>query len=1114
PERAEDYRALRDALRREGTEPAEWVHLWTLSAAGAESVEHVHRHGYASLLHLAGALEGGPGGARIQVVCDRVFDVTGLDAVDPARAMLLGPLESLPREYPGLACRLVDVAPAGDDARLAERLGAERRGGSEPAVALRGWQRWTQRWTARAAPAKPGDAGARQDGFYLLSGRPGPRALAAAGRLAERGAGLLLLEGETFPEEREGWDRFLATHDRHHPMSLAIRRVRAMEERGARVLVRGVDAQDPARVAEAVAAAKARWGTLRGVLHTVEVGPSRDSVPLRTLVPGPEAGEFRAELGAMEALERALEGETPDFCLLQSALPASPVGSLRMHRAAAAEIAAAFARRHAAEHAAGWTAVRWDHAHELDDPEAGSAGAEGWAPLLERVLAGDAGPQLRVGPRRPSAAALPAGSRAATGDEDATQLYSRPALATPYAAPTTDAERRVAESWQETLGIGRVGVHDDFFSLGGHSLFGTQIISRLRDAFRVELSLATLFDSPTVAGLATAIEELRRTTPATEAEPIVPVPHDRPLPLSFQQQRMWLLDQMEPGNPFYNVSVAYRFRGPLRMEPARRALQMVVERHAVLRTVDRAVEGGEPVQLVLPSLELPLPVTDLRRIPDEADRAAEAQRQSVLEAELPFDLSRRSPMRARLLRLGDEDYVLLSTTHHVAIDGWSGTIFFEEWIRCYASLLTGEPPRVPDLPVQYADFAVWQRRWLSGERLAEQVAYWRERLEGAPLALELPTDRVRPPVRSYRGAQHRVFVSPELKSRLETLCAREGVTLFTLLIAAYKVMLRRYSGQDDLVVGTVDANRARPELEPLIGFFINTLPIRTRLDGDPTVPELLGRVRDAALGAYAHAELPLEKLLEELHLERDLSRNPLIQVMFGFERPIPHFADAVPQVGLRAVDYDERGITDSGTAKFDLDVLLREYPEEGTIAGVVGYNLDIFDPATAERMLASYVALLEAIVEAPGRRLSELEVMSPGERERVLVEFNDTARAFPRALPAHELFRETARRIPDAPAVLAGGGVLRYGELDRRSDRLARGLRGRGVGPETPVGVCLERGPGLLVALLGVLKAGGAFVPLDPAHPADRTGHVLRDSAVPRVVTEERLRERLAAHPA
>ncbi len=1102
PERGEDYRALHDELRRVGTAPAEWVHLWSLSGSVGEVLERVHGRGYASLLHLARAVEGG----RIQVVCDRVLDATGVDAVEPARAMLLGALEAIPREYPGLACRVVDVVLAGDGAATAEALGAELRGGSEPEAALRGWRRWTRRWTRPEEAAR--DGAVRGDGFYLVSGRPGPRALAAAGHLAARGAGILLFEGEAFPEEREGWDRWLATHDRHHPASRTIRAVRELEARGVRVLARGVDAQDPARLAEALADARASWGALRGVVHTVEVGRARESVPLRTLAPGPEAADFRAALAELEALERALGEERTDFCLLQCALPAAPVGSARLHQAAAAEIAAAFARRHGAEHRARWTAVRWDHAHELDDPEAEPAAAEGSAATLERVLAADAGPQLRVGPRRPMPAAAPG------GDEDAALLYSRPALATPYAAPATDTERRVAESWQSTLGITQVGVHDDFFSLGGHSLFATQIISRLRDAFRVEIPLATMFGSPTVAGLAAAVEELRRTAPETAAEPIVPVPHDGPLPLSFQQQRMWLLDQMEPGNPFYNVSVAYRFRGPLQLEPARRALGMVVERHSVLRTVYRVEDGPEPVQVILADVDLPLPVDDLRHLAGDAEREAAARRLAAAEAERPFDLAREPSIRARLVRLADEDWVLLTSTHHIATDGWSGTIFFEEWIRCYAAILAGEAPRLPELPVQYADFAVWQRRWLSGERLARQVAYWRDRLAGAPLALELPTDRVRPPVRSYRGANHRVLVSPELKARLETLCARQGVTLFTLLIAAYKVLLLRHSAQDDLVVGTVDANRARPEIEPLMGFFINTLPIRTRLDGDPTLPELLGRVRDAALGAYAHAELPLEKLLEELHLERDLSRNPLIQVMFGFERPIAHFADAVPQVGLRAVEYDEKGLTDSGTAKFDLDVLLREYPEEGTIGGIVGYNLDLFDPSTAERLLAGWISLLEAIVAAPERRISELEVMSPGEREQVLVEFNAVARPYPPAPLAHGLFAETARRLPDAPAVLSGAEVVSYGELDERSGRLARALRRRGVGPEIPVGVCLERGPGLLVALLGVLRAGGAFVPLDPAHPAERIGHVLRDSAVPLVVTEESLRERLAEHPA
>ncbi len=1109
PERGEDFRALGEALERDGTRPEEWVHLWTLTGAdGApDDAAHIHPRGYAGLVHLARTAGTGGAPARITLVADRVFDVGGVDAAEPARAMLLGPLEVIPREYPALSCRIVDVATSGGAARLVETLAAELRGGSGAAVALRGWKRWTR----SERPLRPAGAAprVRGDGFYLLGGRPTPRALAAAAHLAGRGAKLLLLEGGAFPEDRAEWDPWLGAHDRHHASAFVMRAVRRLEAGGAEVLVLAADAQEPAQVERALARARERWGPLRGVVHTVEVGRTRESVPLRTFVPGPEADEMAAALAELAALERVLAGEAPDFCLVQSAPTPAAAGSLRMHQAAAAEIAAAFARRHAAEHRLGWTAVRWDFAHELDDPGAEPGAAPGWAEALERVLALDTEPQVRVAPRR-EAGGETAADGAAAPAADASLLYSRPALATPYAAPGGEVERRVAEAWQDALGIGQVGVHDDFFSLGGHSLFATQIISRLRDAFRVELSLASLFEAPTVAGLARRIEELRAGAPEVVDAPVVPVPHDRPLPLSFQQQRIWLLQQMEPGNPFYNVPISFRFRGAFDTEVACRALNMVARRHAILRTVYRTDDAGEPVQVILPEMSLPLPLEDLRHLEDGGAREAEARRLALAEAARPFDVTRESSYRARLVRLDDEDWVMLTTFHHLALDGWSGGIFYEEWYRCYAALVLGEEPRLPELPVQYADFAVWQRTWLSGERLRRQVDYWKERLEGAPLALEVPTDRVRPPLRSYRGAQHRVVISAGLKERLEALCAREGITLFILLMAAYKVLLRRYSGQDDLVVGTVDANRSRPETEPLIGFFINTLPIRTRLDGDPTLAGLFARVRDATLGAYARAELPLEKLLEELHLERDVSRNPLIQVMFGFERPIAHFADPSPRLPLRAVEYADQGLTDSGTAKFDLDVLLREHPEEGTVVGILGYNLDLFDPATTERLLANYFALLEGIAADPERRVSQLEVMSPRERRRVLAEFNDTARPFPAEPLVHERFADAARRTPDAAAVLWGAERVPYAALDARANQVARALRRMGVGPETPVGACVERGPEMLAALLGILRAGGAFVPLDPAHPDDRIARVLRDAGAPVLLAQERLLERLA----
>ncbi|HEX2187310.1 MAG TPA: condensation domain-containing protein, partial [Longimicrobiaceae bacterium] len=582
--------------------------------------------------------------------------------------------------------------------------------------------------------------------------------------------------------------------------------------------------------------------------------------------------------------------------------------------------------------------------------------------------------------------------------------HPRPALANPYVAPEGDVEARIAGVWEAMLEIDRVGVHDDFFALGGHSLYATQIISRVRDHFEVELSLHALFEHPTVAGLAAKVEELRRSGATALLPPIRPADRSRPLPLSYQQERMWVLDQLEPGNPFYNVSTAQRYRGPLDLRTAERALHEVVRRHEVLRTSYEAVDG-RPVQLVREAYP-ELRVLDLRRLP-EARREREALRMVGAEGSVPIDLRRPPAVRVLLVRMADEEQIMVSTFHHIAVDGWSGGIFFMEWRLAYGALLAGRPAGLPPLPVQYGDYAVWQREYLSGERLERQVAHWREHLAHAPAVLELPTDRPRPPVRSYNGGYFKPYLEPPLKARLEEMARGEGITLFIVMLSVYYAQLFRSTGQEDLVVGTVEANRQREETEPLVGFFINTLALRASLSGDPTLRELFARVREVSLDAYAHADLPLEKLLENLHLERDLSRNPLLQVMFGLERPAMNLFTKGEnlETGLRPVEWGEAGLVDTGTTKFDLTYLLKDNLDH--VAGVLEYNSDLFDAATVVRMWENYRHMLAQAAERPELRVSEVSVVAPAEEAQVRA-WNATAAARPADARVHRLFAAQA----------------------------------------------------------------------------------------------------------
>ncbi|MEW5929249.1 MAG: amino acid adenylation domain-containing protein, partial [Gemmatimonadota bacterium] len=660
-----------------------------------------------------------------------------------------------------------------------------------------------------------------------------------------------------------------------------------------------------------------------------------------------------------------------------------------------------------------------------------------------------------------------------------------------YVAPRTPAEEVLAGIWAEALGLERVGVEESFFELGGHSLLATLVVSYVHEAFGVELPMRALFEAPTVAALAGRIEALRGAG-GVAAPPIGRVPRDAPLPLSFAQQRLWLVDRLEPGSAAYNMATALRLRGALDADALRASLDALVRRHETLRTT--FAEGGDgPVQVVHPPAPAALPVRDLRGAPDAE---AQAERLAAEEALRPFDLETGPLLRCALLRLADDDHVLCLTLHHVVTDGWSMDVLTREVSALYAAFSRGETPRLPELPelpVQYADFAVWQRDRLSGEVLETQVGYWKEKLAGAPPLLEIPLDRPRRPGQSPLAASHRLRLSPELSQALRALSRREGATPFMALLAGWQALLSRYSGQEDVVVGSPIAGRIRPEVEGLIGFFVNMLVLRGDLAADPTWSELLGRTRETALGAYDHQELPFERLVEELGVQRSLLHLPVFQVAFALDR-----SDARERLSLGGLAPEPFG-AEERIAKFDLFLAMLDDGE--ALGGAIVYRPALFDAETVARMAGHLEAVLETMAADPARRLSRLSLLRGAERVQVLEAWNDTAAELPCAC-VHELFAEQAAAAPDAPAVLFRGETVGYAELERRADRLAHLLASRGVGPEVRVGVCLERGTSAVLAMLAVLKAGGAYVPVAPSDPAGRLREVFADAGVRLVLTD------------
>ncbi|MCG3209093.1 MAG: D-alanine--poly(phosphoribitol) ligase subunit 1 [Anaerolineae bacterium] len=679
---------------------------------------------------------------------------------------------------------------------------------------------------------------------------------------------------------------------------------------------------------------------------------------------------------------------------------------------------------------------------------------------------------------------------------------SRPELSGDYVAPRTATEEIVAGIWAKLLGLERIGIHDNFFELGGHSLLATQVNSQLRTVFQVDLPLRRLFESPTVVQLAAAIDSAAA-SPADSQPPIASAPRREPLPLSFAQQRLWLLDQLEPQNVAYNIASVWQLTGPLDVAALEQSLAQLGQRHEVLRT-HVGLLNEQPVQVIAPSLALSLPVIDLSELP-LAERAAETRRQIEAAKQRPFDLGQGPLLRVSLLRRAADDHLLLLVIHHLISDGWSLGLFAHELLTHYRDACAGQPASLPELPIQYADFAVWQRDWLQGPVLADQLGYWRRQLAGAPPLLELPTDRPRPPVQTFAGAAVAITLPPDLLDALKQLSRDEGSTLFMTLLAAFQTLLHRYTGQTDIVVGSPIANRNRAELEALQGFFVNTLVLRTDLSGRPTFRQLLARVREAALEAYAHQDLPFEKLVEELQPERSLSHHPLFQMMF-----ILHNTPR-PPLQLPGVSVSAAGL-ENGASKFDLTLELTE-----TAAGLtaqVEYKTGLFDAATIERLLGHYRTLLESAVAGSDTPIDQLRLLTVAEQRQLLSDWNATATPYDATQTVHQLFEAQVERTPDAVAVVFAGQQLTYRQLNRRANQLARYLQRRGVGPETLVGICLERSVELMVGLLGILKAGGVYVPLDPTYPAERLAFMLADSGAPLLLTQRSLLAGLPPHQA
>ena len=708
----------------------------------------------------------------------------------------------------------------------------------------------------------------------------------------------------------------------------------------------------------------------------------------------------------------------------------------------------------------------------------------------------------------------------------------RPELLQAYVAPRTALEQFLAETWQTMLKVDKVGIHDNFFELGGDSIKGVMFINKLQARLGEVLYVVTLFDAPTIADLArylccnnreavvkhfgsdglypeqneqnpiiaeqfaSSYKERIGDAKRQTVKELVPSPRhkDQPLPLSFAQQRLWFLDQLEPMSSVYNIPHAMRLKGQINYIALEQSLAMIVQRHEVMRT-SFATRDGQAYQVVHPFVPTIVPIVDLT-----TSSEAEVQAWACEEAKRPFDLSEAPLWRITLLHLGHDEHVVLLIMHHIISDGWSTGILLKELFIAYGSLIAGKQPSLPSLPLHYADFAAWQRHWLQGETLEELRAYWMRQLGGQLPMLHLPTDYNRPAEQTFHGKTRSFFLPKELLIASEQFAQVEEVTLFILLLTAFNTILYRYTGQEDLVIGTPASGRPRQELEQLIGFFVNTLVLRTQLSGEMSFRDALRLTRHKFLEAYTHQEMPFEMLIGELNVERNLGYNPLFQVLFVFQNtPMP--AWQLPGLTMDVFEID------NGTATFDLTFSCFK-AEDGLIV-TIQYKTDLFLPETIERLVGHFQSLLESAIADDTQSLCNLPLMTPPEYHRVVETWNNTSASYPRDICIHQWFEQQVQRTPDAIALVFGEMQVTYLELDQRSNQLARYLQRSHVTPDTLVGIYLDRSLDMMISILAVLKAGGAYVPLDPSYPEERLAFMMRDANARIVVTHRGLRAKL-----
>ncbi len=1119
PSNVDDYRLLAESLEQADRFPDHVIHLWSITPVAEDEKQSLDTDDlllrcYHSLVYLMQVL-GGSGSldsVDINVISNAAHSVLPSDSPCPEKATLLGPCNVIGLEFPNISCKNVDIEISPQEMDVGILMAEILSPADYQVVAYRNGQRWAKSYEPAPLGAPvPEELPVRQGGVYLITGGLGGIGLTLADFLAREYQAKLVLTARSELPDRERWPELMALENGDaDPVVERIKAVMALEQQGAQVLVLKADASDRNRMRDVLKMARQEFGEINGVIHSAGVPGGRvillQSRDIAEAVMAPKIEGTRI-LGDLFAPQRL------DFMVLCSSLASvlGVAGQVDYFSANAYEDA--YAEYYSRLTETPVISINWDTWNEsgmaVNSLLAGGKDKSHLKGLgfnnneglevFKRILAGATVSQMAVStyelsirmPRRVADVhAITDESQESSGADAPTvtaKNYERPRLKTAYLEPSTEVEKTICELWEQLLAIDNVGINDNFFELGGHSLLAINAVNSINASFGSNLSVARFMTLATVSKLADEIQTIEPSGD-TDAKPLLkrldPDSEGETYPLSFAQERLWYIHALYPDiRSAYNIHFYFKLDAPVnRLAEILRRLQ---QQHAILRTTFM-LDETQPVQRISQSQEVPIHVIDVA----DFTTAEDIEQQIILDGREPFNLETGPVWRCNIVKQGERALGLSVAMHHITTDGLSIKLLKQEILRlCRQDDIEAELDRLKP-GIQYIDYALWHREHLDATRLEGLQAYWAQQLSGIPDTIDLPTDKPRPPVYSHAGAFEFVALSAAQSHDLRGFAREHEVTLYMLMLAVFKLLLARYTQQSDIVVGTPASGRTLPEMDDIIGLFLNSLVLRSDLSASQTFTALLERVKETTLEAFEHQDFPFEKVVEIVQPERDLSRNPVFQVMFNLLVPGSLEQDDSRQEP--ADMSDEMVSSDAAGALVDLTLIVKDDQKQLVIG--FEYYTDLFETSTIRRMLMHYQNLLQRIVENPGARLSEIELLAADERQQLLVEWNATKRDYPLDRSVSALFEDRVSSAEDASAVIYGEQTLGYGELNRRSNQLAHYLQGQGVGPGVIVGICVEPSLEMVVGLLAILKAGGAYLPLDPGYPLERLSFMLQDS--------------------